>query len=178
MSFKKPFRAVPVKLGAHYQKRRRWERLARFVWPLGIILGAVGIGGALGVASTVVPIPAAAGAGERIFGCRAVDGDTLRCGGERVRLLGIDAPELAGHCRPGRRCAPGNGVASNDSLKRAIEFSMSIERVGQDRYGRTLALVKSSKGDLSCWQLRNGQAIYRDDWDDGGRLAAICRGQT
>jgi endonuclease YncB( thermonuclease family) len=26
--------------------------------------------------------------------CVAVDGDTLRCGSERVRLLGIDAPEI------------------------------------------------------------------------------------
>lgn len=37
-------------------------------------------------------------AGEPIYGCRAVDGDTLRCGQERVRLLGIDAPEMPGHC--------------------------------------------------------------------------------
>ena len=31
--------------------------------------------------------------------CTVVDGDPLRCGSERVRLLGIDAPELPGHCR-------------------------------------------------------------------------------
>src|SRR3546814_4753345 len=33
--------------------------------------------------------------------CRptVVDGDTLRCGGTRIRLQGIDAPEMPGHCR-------------------------------------------------------------------------------
>lgn len=37
-----------------------------------------------------------------------VDGDTLRCGSTRIRLSSIDAPELPGHCRPGRECTPGD----------------------------------------------------------------------
>lgn len=51
---------------------------------------------------------------------------------------------------------------------------LAIRRVGTDRYGRTLGLVSSQRGDLSCWQLRRRQAIYRPDWDDGGSLARIC----
>ncbi|RYG89864.1 MAG: thermonuclease family protein [Alphaproteobacteria bacterium] len=107
-------------------------------------------------------------------GCRVVDGDTLRCGSERVRLLGIDAPELPGHCYRGRVCAPGDPFASTRSLQSALVGKLTIERIDQDRYGRTLALVRGSKGDLSCWQLTRQQARYRDDWDDGGRLARIC----
>lgn len=106
--------------------------------------------------------------------CRVVDGDTLRCGKERVRLLGIDAPELPGHCTRGRTCAPGDPIASSESLSLALALPVRIERIGTDRFGRTLALVSSSKGDLSCWQLRRGQATYRRDWDTGGRLARIC----
>jgi endonuclease YncB( thermonuclease family) len=174
MTFKKPLRVVPIKLGELYRRKAKKERLGRVLWPLGLLLGAAGIGGAVGVASTVFPASTSSN-GDRVTGCRVVDGDTLRCGNERVRLLGIDAPELAGHCQPGRRCAPGDGNASTASLRRAIEWSMAIERVGQDRYGRTLALVRSSKGDLSCWQVRSGQALYRANWDDGGRLAATCR---
>ena len=34
-----------------------------------------------------------------LLSCVAIDSDTLRCGQERVRLIGIDASELAGHCR-------------------------------------------------------------------------------
>lgn len=107
--------------------------------------------------------------------CRAVDGDTLRCGRERIRLLGIDAPELPGHCRRGRRCVAGNPFASRASLARAATGQLAIERVGSDRYGRTLGLVRGPNGDLSCWQLRNRQARYRADWDNGRLLARRCR---
>ena len=106
--------------------------------------------------------------------CRVVDGDTLRCGSERVSLLGIDAPELPGHCRRGRNCAPGDPVASTTSLKSAVSGDLTIVRVGTDRYGRTLALVSAAGQDLSCHQLAQGRAIYRRDWDDGGLVASRC----
>lgn len=106
--------------------------------------------------------------------CRTVDGDTLRCGSERVRLLGIDAPEK-GRCRTGRRCAPGDPRVSEANLARATAGRLIVQRLGKDRYGRTLALVSGAYGDLSCYQLRARQAVYRPEWDNGRRLAAICR---
>lgn len=105
--------------------------------------------------------------------CQAVDGDTLRCKGERIRLLGIDAPEK-GKCRPGRNCAPGDPRASQRSLAAALTGKLRIQRVGTDRYGRTLAMVRGAKGDLSCWQLKQRQAIYRRDWDKGLRVFKTC----
>lgn len=108
--------------------------------------------------------------------CHAVDGDTLRCGRERIRLLGIDAPELPGHCHQGRNCAPGDPFASMQSLTAALRSGpISIERVGQDRYGRTLALVTAGKVNVACWQLRSGNAVYVAHWDDGARVARACR---
>jgi micrococcal nuclease len=106
--------------------------------------------------------------------CTVVDGDTLRCSGERVRLLGIDAPEMPGHCREGRDCAEGDPYASTASLQKAMTGELHIERVGQDHYGRTLAMVAGDRGDLSCWQLRKGRATYKANWDDGGRVAQEC----
>lgn len=106
--------------------------------------------------------------------CIAIDGDTLRCGRERVRLIGIDAPELPGHCRRGRRCVAGDAVASTRSLAAGLVAPIRIRRLGRDRYGRTLALVSGAHGDLSCWQLRRGQAAYRPDWDDGGQVGKLC----
>jgi micrococcal nuclease len=103
-----------------------------------------------------------------------VDGDTLRCGRERIRLLGIDAPELPGHCRRGRRCVPGNPWRSRDSLAAVIRGKAKIERVGEDRYGRTLALVRVNGVDLSCHQLVTGNAAYKPQWDNDGDLAGIC----
>jgi endonuclease YncB( thermonuclease family) len=49
-----------------------------------------------------------------------VDGDTIHACGYRVRLAAIDAPELPGHCNPGRRCTPGDGWASKANLARLI----------------------------------------------------------
>jgi len=128
-----------------------------------------------------------------IASCRAVDGDTLHCGDERIRLLGIDAPELPGHCRRGRACVPGDGYASRESLAAVLERLprasiskiemfrnggrlrlLTIQRLGRDRYGRTLALVSVGGVDLSCYQLQRGQAVYVERWDNGGRLAALC----
>lgn len=113
---------------------------------------------------------------EPIGGCIAIDGDTLRCGGERVRLLGIDAPELPGHCRPGRNCAPGDPYRSTDGLAAALGRSMAILRTGNDAYGRTLAVVSGPRGDLSCWQLANGQARYVARWDTDRLVARTCPG--
>lgn len=115
--------------------------------------------------------------------CTVTDGDTIRCGDERIRLIGIDAPELRGHCRPGRQCAPGDGKASARSLRQFIVGKrLSIRRFrtrkGQrlaDRYGRTLAVVYADGINIACHQLRTGQAIYRSDWDNDGIIAGECR---
>jgi len=53
---------------------------------------------------------------------------------------------------------------------------LTIERTGQDHYGRTLAVVAGDQGDLSCWQLKHEQVVYRADWDDGLRVARACPG--
>jgi micrococcal nuclease len=111
---------------------------------------------------------------------RVVDGDTLRAGQERIRLLGIDAPDdpKNGRCRPrpkpGAVCSKYRSQASRISLIGAITAKMQIERVGQDRYGRTIAMVWSSKANLSCWQLRRGHAVYKPRWDNGRRVARAC----
>jgi len=114
--------------------------------------------------------------GTPLVRCHAVDGDTLRCGTERIRLIGIDSPELPGHCRSGRACAAGDPVAAGKALRHAVGTAMTIRRFGQDHYGRTLALVAGPRGDLSCGQLRAGHAIYRPDWDEVGALRKRCDG--
>lgn len=112
--------------------------------------------------------------GEPLSSCLATDGDTLRCGNERIRLLGIDAPEMGGKCRRGRVCASGDPNASKENLRLATLGPLTVERVGTDRYGRTLALVASADVDLSCRQVEQDHAIYKPEWDNGGRLAALC----
>jgi micrococcal nuclease len=90
------------------------------------------------------------------------DGDTIRAGPERIRLLGIDAPDdpSNGRCH---EIASGCHYAANGDRTR-----------GSDRYGRPLPLVLSSKGNLSCWQLRRGMAVYEAKWDNRHRIGQAC----
>jgi len=93
----------------------------------------------------------------------AVDGDTLRCRGfVLVRLTGIDAPEMPGHCRAGRVCTPGDGPASRASLARWIKLGpVTCIARGRDRYGRQLAACASGGHDLACLQIGSGRAVVR-----------------
>ncbi|MFL6726653.1 MAG: thermonuclease family protein [Sphingomicrobium sp.] len=103
-----------------------------------------------------------------------VDGDTLRCGPERLRLLGIDAPEIE-RCPRWRICAPGDGQASKRSLIAALRFgAIRYESISIDRYGRQVAVVWAGTVNLSCWQLQKGQAIYKPNWDNGRVIAREC----
>jgi len=156
-----------------------------------IAIAAVG-GFAAGTASMLAPAPAVVNQATIIQGnatavaantlaiggaisqCYAVDGDTLRCGAERIRLIGIDSPEMPGHCLTGRNCVEGDPFAAKDALAGAVGATMAIRRFGVDHYGRTLALVTGPLGDLSCSQLRAGHAIYRSDWDVKGAMMKGC----
>ena len=78
------------------------------------------------VAVLIAVLPVLAAAGER---CSAIDGDTLRCGRERVRIEGINAPELA---------EPGGKQARQRLQQRLQGREIVIERRGRDKHGRTL----------------------------------------
>jgi len=100
-----------------------------------------------------------------LFACAVLyvtDGDTLRCrSGERVRLAGIDAPETAGHCRRGRVCTPGDPNRSKAALERlASRQTLSCRKVGTS-YNRVVAFCSVGGVDLSCAQVRAGQAVKR-----------------
>lgn len=97
----------------------------------------------------------------------------MRCGAERLRLLGVDAPEMSRCARA--QCVAGNPIASGDNLRRLIAGKpMRVERVGRDRYGRILALIWSGRVNQSCAQIAGGFAAYRPDWDNNKRVARVC----
>jgi endonuclease YncB( thermonuclease family) len=111
-----------------------------------------------------------------MFNCSVAsvtDGDTFRCAnGVRVRLSSIDAPEMPGHCQPGRRCAPGNPYAAKSALARMITGrTVQCEPVGKT-YGRVAAWCTFSGQDLSCAMVQSGHAIRLARSDREGRL---CR---
>ncbi len=101
------------------------------------------------------------------------DGDTIRlCNGERVRLLGIDAPELRHSERCSARsrarlagsrnpawCDHAKGEASRAALARLMATgTVRIERRGTDVYKRTLARVTVNGRDAGEWLISQGLA--------------------
>jgi endonuclease YncB( thermonuclease family) len=87
--------------------------------------------------------------------CRAVDGDTIHCGEQRVRVLGLDAPELRGRCEAERRLAQ----AATERLSGLLEQGVRLDASGQDRFGRTLAVVRDQHGeDVARVLIREGLA--------------------
>lgn len=112
--------------------------------------------------------------------CLAIDGDTLVCrrGLTRIhlRLNGIDAPELPGHCAKYRHCAPGDPYASKANLAALIQGKrVTWIALGKDKYGRTIAETMVKGTDLQCAQLRGGFAIYKPRWDNLKLVAKRCK---
>lgn len=88
-----------------------------------------------------------------------IDGDTVIVAGERVRLQGIDAPELHQDCTAyGQEWACGR--TSAEWLKEYLR-GRPVECVGhaRDRYGRLLAVCYLGGKDLNERIVREGWAL-------------------
>lgn len=94
----------------------------------------------------------------------AIDGDTIGCANSpvRIRLLGIDAPELPGHCHKPRVCTPGDGEASTRALAQLLAGGVVwVRPEAFDRFGRILARADAGKIDLSCAMIDAHAAVPR-----------------
>jgi endonuclease YncB( thermonuclease family) len=70
-----------------------------------------------------------------------VDGDTFRLGKRRIRIVGIDAPEVKGQCDSERRLAAA-ATGKLHSLLNEGPFVMTGRLDGmKDRYGRDLRVL-------------------------------------
>jgi len=93
---------------------------------------------------------------------RVVDGDTIEMSGQTLRLIGIDAPELAQPCeREGKPWACGDW--SRDALRTRLSGrDLSCSGTEQDRYGRWLVTCRLAGRDLGQLLVRTGVAFaYR-----------------
>lgn len=84
----------------------------------------------------------------RAHGC-VVDGDTFRLGQRRIRIVGIDAPEVNGQCPAEARLAEAATVRLMQLLN-AGAFEM-VGRIDEptDRYGRELKTLRRRMADGS-----------------------------
>ncbi len=100
--------------------------------------------------------------------CAVVDGDTIHCGEQRVRLAGLDAPELRARCEEEARLAQ----AATERLRGLVEGGVTLHQTGQDRFGRTLAVVRDQRGeDVAAVLIREGLAR---PYDGRGRREGWC----
>jgi len=91
---------------------------------------------------------------ERRITC-VVDGDTLWYQGTKIRLLGIDAPEIEGRCANERRMAR---VATLELTRFLTTGLTRIAYDGQDRHGRRLARLWAREGEVGPAMVAAGLA--------------------
>lgn len=89
--------------------------------------------------------------------CLATDGDTLRCGDERIRIVGLDTPETYQAECDAERSA---GYEAAGRLAFLIYTRrVEIERLSRpDKYRRTLARVKVGGRDVAEILIEEGLA--------------------
>ena len=90
---------------------------------------------------------------------RVADGDSLEIGGERVRLDGIDAPELHQSCG-----APGQTWPCGERARAALmaivaTAKVSCRPVDEDRYGRAVSVCEADGRDIAAGLVEEGWAI-------------------
>jgi len=99
-------------------------------------------------------------AGETIGGrALVIDGDTLEINGQRVRLEGIDAPEMAQTC--GRRWFGSwscGAEATRMLTSRVDGRHVECAAQGLDKYGRVLGLCTVDNRDINSEMVRSGYA--------------------
>jgi endonuclease YncB( thermonuclease family) len=141
-------------------RRAAWDRRRPFRGVFGVVL-TLALIAVVAVAATLLQ------GGGQPFGGRAdvVDGDTLRFGAQRVRLTGLDAPELDQTCRD----AAGEGYACGAAAKAFLVGFIGGRQVdclrsGHDRYGRALAKCSVASSDLGNAVVGAGWAVAEADY--------------
>lgn len=106
---------------------------------------------------------------------RVVDSDTVALAGERVRLRGIDAPELDQSCTGGDGQQYACGRLSAEHLAALVGTGpIACEGHERDRFGRFLAVCSVRGGDsatLNARMVRDGWAVSFGDYGAEERRA-------
>lgn len=98
---------------------------------------------------------------ERVVEGRAyvIDGDTIRLGNEKIRLKGIDAPELDQTCFKGGRPMMCGEKARDVLAGLIINQRVECRLAGRDRYKRQLAHCFVNGEDIGAKLVEDGCAV-------------------
>lgn len=88
-----------------------------------------------------------------------IDGDTLDDKGERLRLIGIDAPEYKQQCRRDG-LAWGCGQAAREALVKLVATGrVDCRGSERDKYRRLLVTCRIGETDINAEMVRRGMAV-------------------
>jgi endonuclease YncB( thermonuclease family) len=124
----------------------------------GVLLLLVGVGAALfaTLPRGTQPGPSRA---DLVGPAIVLDGDTIIVERERIRLDGMDAPELAQRCEI-NGVAWACGIDARDALALFLqEHRVACVARGRDRYGRMLAHCYAGEQDVGGWMVGEGLAV-------------------
>ena len=100
-----------------------------------------------------------AGSSKQVSGiAHVIDGDTLRVGSTKVRLHGIDAPELKQTCSDSAGNEYACGMTSRSVMKQIVGSKLTCKVLSNDRYGRAIAKC-FNKNDQDI-----GAVLVREGW--------------
>jgi endonuclease YncB( thermonuclease family) len=92
-----------------------------------------------------------------------IDGDSIRDGDRRIRLYGVDAPELRQQCRDGAGRAYRCGDAARAALETLIGGrEIDCQVVDTDKYGRDVARCQAGSLQVNREMVRQGWAVAYD----------------
>ncbi|MCR6499699.1 thermonuclease family protein [Shinella sp. CPCC 101442] len=136
----------------------------------------VGVAMAILALTALVVLRIGGESGETITGtARAADGDTLTLDGHRIRLAGIDTPEMMQICKRDGvdwRC----GVAARSRLAEFLRAGpVTCRSQGRDKYDRLLARCETVAGDLGARMVREGLAVSYGGYEDEEQFAKAER---
>jgi endonuclease YncB( thermonuclease family) len=104
---------------------------------------------------------------------RAVDGDSLDIGSERMRLFGIDAPELHQFCRDGAGDDYACGRAAAQALADLVRGrAVTCTPLDHDRYERDVVRCSVDGRDIGEAMVRSGHAVELARFSRGAYTAA------
>ena len=121
---------------------------------------------ALAVTGCLYILPAAAetpfSLGGKIIVTKVSDGDSLRSGRLKIRLFGIDAPELKQHCTDAAGVRWPCGEAARERLAGLAAAPLQCDLIDVDRYGRLVMRCLAGDTDIAEALVAQGLALaYR-----------------
>jgi len=109
---------------------------------------------------------------------RVSDGDSFRLGDERIRMIGLDAPELSQQCDAAGGTKWPCGRRARDRMQNLLASGPVLcQPDGHDQYGRLLATCSIAGKDLGATMVVEGLAIASGSyWNEEAEAKRQRRG--